>query len=145
MRISSRTRYGVRLMLELALRYGSGYIFLKDIAREQDISEKYLSQIVLTLKARGLIYSVRGAKGGHMLARPPSEITIGDITGALEGDPAIVDCVQNPLVCSRSSSCVVNRFWVGLQKQISDALSGTTLADLAADYGAGPGNERGVL
>ncbi len=130
MRISKKSRYGVRMMLELTMEYGKGYIFLREIARKQEIPEKYLSQIVLILKSRGLVSSSRGAKGGHMLARPPSEISIRDIVEALEGDPGIVDCVQNPSICSRRSACVVGEFWSELQKSVSDTLGATTLADL---------------
>ncbi len=131
MRISKKSRYGVRMMLELALEYGNGYIFLKDIARKQEISEKYLSQIVLVLKSRGLVVSSRGAKGGHMLSRNPAEISVKDIVEALEGDPGIVDCVRNPSICSKHSGCASARLWENLERTVSDTLSSTTLADLA--------------
>lgn len=130
MRISKKSRYGVRMMLELALDYGKGYIFLRKIARRQDISEKYLSQIVLTLKSRGLVVSSRGARGGHMLSRPPAEISIRDIVEALEGDPGIVDCVRNPSICGKSVDCAAARLWSDLEKAVSDTLGSRTLEDL---------------
>ncbi len=130
MRISKKSRYGVRMMLELALQYGKGHIILKDIAREQEISEKFLSQIVLILKSRGLVASNRGAKGGHMLTRSPSEISIREILEALEGDPCVVECVRNPSNCSRYPSCAASELWQALEKNISDFLGSVTLADL---------------
>ena len=130
MRISKKSRYGLRMMLELALEYGNGYIFLKEIASRQDISEKYLSQIVLSLKARGLVISGRGAKGGHMLSRHPSEITVGEIVGALEGDPGIVECVVNRSFCPKRDECPAADVWENLERVISATLSATSLSDL---------------
>lgn len=130
MRISKKTRYGVRMMLELALHYGKGPVILKDIAREQDISEKFLSQIVLVLRSRGLVVSSRGAKGGHMLSRSPSEISMREIVEILEGDPGIVECVWNPSVCCRYPSCGAADLWQALENNISDFLDSITLADL---------------
>ncbi len=131
MRVSKKSRYGLRMMLELAGEYGNGYIFLKEIASRQDISEKYLSQIVLALKSRGLVISGRGAKGGHMLSRHPSEITAGEIVAALEGDPGIVECVANRSICPKRNECAAADLWENLEKVISDTLSATTLSDLA--------------
>lgn len=130
MRISKKSRYGVRMMLELALDYGKGYIFLKEIARRQEISEKYLSQIVLVLKSRGLVVSSRGARGGHMLSRPPAEISIKDIVESLEGDPGIVDCVRNPSICEKTVDCAAAKLWRDLEKAVSDTLASKTLDDL---------------
>ena len=118
------------MMLELAREYGRGYIFLKVIAGRQEISEKYLSQIVLTLKSRGLVASSRGAKGGHMLSRPPSEISVREIVEALEGDPGIVECVRNPSICGKNADCAAARLWGDLEKAVYETLDSTTLADL---------------
>jgi Rrf2 family protein len=130
MRLSTRSRYGVRLMLELALNYNTGYTFLKNIAKKEKISEKYLSQLVIPLKARGLIISSRGAHGGYRLAKSPSLITIKDIVQTLEGSISLVECVNNPSVCDRSSKCSTRAIWEMLDKKILDTLSSITLNDL---------------
>lgn len=137
MRISKKSRYGVRLMLELALEYGKGYIFLKNIALRQEISEKYLSQIVLVLKSRGLVASSRGARGGHMLSRSPSEISVREIVEALEGDPGLVECVRNPALCEKSADCAAARMWAGIEKSFFSALESVKLSDLVRETGKG--------
>ena len=130
MRLSTRSRYGTRLMLQLALNYNMGNTLLKDIAKEEDISEKYLSQLVILLKANGLINSSRGAHGGYRLAKPPSLITIEDIVKTLEGNLSPVECVKNPSVCRRVSACVARDVWEILDEKISDTLNSITLKDL---------------
>lgn len=130
MRLSTRSRYGTRLMLELALHYNKGTVFLKDIAREEEISEKYLSHLVIPLKANGLISSSRGAHGGYRLAKSPSHITVKDIVQTLEGDLSPVECVKNPSICRRTSGCVTRDVWEKLDERISDTLSSITLKDL---------------
>jgi len=130
LRLSTRSRYGTRLMLELALHYKKGTVFLKDIAREEEISEKYLSHLVIPLKANGLISSSRGAHGGYRLAKSPSHITVKDIVQTLEGDLSPVECVKNPSICRRTSGCVTRDVWEKLDKRISDTLSSITLKDL---------------
>jgi len=117
-------------MLELALNYNKGNVFLKDIAREEEISEKYLSHLVIALKASGLISSSRGAHGGYQLAKPPSLITIKDIVKTLEGNLSPVECVKNPSVCGRVSTCVTRDIWELLDEKISDTLNSITLKDL---------------
>jgi Rrf2 family protein len=130
MKLSTRTRYGVRLMLELAMKSNKGQIFLKDIAREEAISEKYLSLIIIPLRGAGLVSSTRGAHGGYTLAKPPSEITIKDIVDVLEGDTCLVDCIKNPSACQRSSRCASRDLWIKLSDRISQTLGSTTLEDL---------------
>lgn len=130
MRISTRARYGTRLMLELALFYGKEPVFLKDIAKNEEISEKYLSQIIIPLKASGLVNSFRGARGGYVLARPPSEINLKDIVEILEGGLELLDCVGNSSVCSRVSRCVTRDIWSLLGQTISQTLGSITLEDL---------------
>ena len=117
-------------MLELALHYNKGTVFLKDIAREEEISEKYLSHLVIPLKANGLISSSRGAHGGYRLAKSPSHITVKDIVQTLEGDLSPVECVKNPSICRRTSGCVTRDVWEKLDERISDTLSSITLKDL---------------
>jgi Rrf2 family protein len=117
-------------MLELALNFDQGNIFLKDIAKKEEISEKYLSQLVIPLKASGLISSSRGAHGGYRLAKPLSQITLKDIIQVLEGNLSLVECVKNPSVCSRVSKCVTRDIWEKLDETISGVLSSVTLEDL---------------
>jgi Rrf2 family protein len=131
MKLSTRSRYGVRLMLELALNSGKGQVFLKDIAKEEQISEKYLSLIIIPLKAAGFVTSTRGAHGGYTLAKKPSAITLKEIVELLEGDTCLVDCVRNPLSCSRSNTCASRDLWTILSDKISDTLGSMTLEDLA--------------
>ena len=130
MRLSTRARYGTRLMLELALNFDKGTIFLKDIAEREEISEKYLSQLVIPLRASGLISSSRGAHGGYRLAKSPSQITLKEIVQTLEGGISFVECVKNPSVCPRVSKCATRGIWERLDKKISDELTFVNLADL---------------
>lgn len=94
LQMSTRSRYGVRLMVALALRYGDGISLLREISRQEGISEKYLGQIIIPLKAAGLVLSQRGAHGGYSLARPPGDITVRDVVEAIEGSIAPVPCVD---------------------------------------------------
>jgi Rrf2 family protein len=117
-------------MLELAAHYGEGTILLKDIAEHQHISEKYLWQLINPLKTVGLVNSIRGAKGGYALAKPPSAITMKDIMGVLEGSLCLVDCVDNPTVCDRSKSCVSRDLWGEASQIFAKKLESVTLADM---------------
>ncbi|HNY64690.1 MAG TPA: Rrf2 family transcriptional regulator [Deltaproteobacteria bacterium] len=130
MKLSTRSRYGVRLLLELALHEKKGQVLLKDIAREEEISEKYLSLIIIPLKAAGLVNSMRGARGGYTLAKPPSEITLKEIVEILEGDTCLVDCVKDPGACKRSSLCASRDLWSVISDRISQTLGSFTLEDL---------------
>jgi len=130
MKISTRARYGSRLMLELGLHFGQKPVLLKDIARLEDISEKYLSQIIMSLKAAGLVNSFRGAHGGYVLARPPDKITMKNIVGSLEGDLNLVGCVNNPSECKRTAKCVTRNLWAELGRAITQKLDSVTLQDL---------------
>ena len=130
MKLSTRSRYGTRLMIELATRFGKGPIFLKEIAKNQDISEKYLSQLVIPLKAKGLISSYRGAHGGYILSKPPAEITLKDIVEPLEGDLSLIDCIANSSICGKASDCVSRDVWERLGDKIIEFLSSITLEEL---------------
>ena len=130
MRLSTRSRYGVRMMLELALNYGKGSTFLRDIAKNEDISEKYLSQLIIPLKARGLINSIRGAHGGYTLAKKPSDINLRDIVEILEGNLNLVSCVKDASSCKRVSFCVTRDIWTKLREKIVETLGSLTLEDL---------------
>ena len=133
MKISTRTRYGLRFMVSLAEQDGAGPILLKDIARQQEISEKYLSQIVIPLRAAGLIHSARGAHGGYVLARKPEAITVADVVDVFEGEPCLVDCVKYPERCSRTPICPTREVWSVLGNKIQETLASITLKSLAAD------------
>ena len=130
MRISTRARYGLRLMVEIALNYKKGPILLKDISKNIDVSEKYLSQIIIPLKGKGLVNTYRGAHSGYILSRPPSEIKLKEIVEILEGDLSLIDCVNNPSVCDRVSTCVTRDIWTEIGDKISEVLSSYTLGDL---------------
>jgi Rrf2 family protein len=117
-------------MLKLALNYNKGPIFLKDIAEQEDISEKYLSHLVIPLRANGLIYSIRGPHGGYQLRKPPAKITIKDIVQSLEGNISPVECVKNPSICSRSDDCSVRDIWENLYEKIYETLDSISLEDL---------------
>ena len=131
MHMSTRGRYGVRLMVALALNYGNGITLLRDISRREGISEKYLGQIIIPLKSAGLILSQRGSRGGYALARPPEAITVKDVVEAIEGRIAAVLCVHEPEACARASACVAMRVWQKLSEDIERSLSSFTLAGLA--------------
>jgi len=132
MQLSKRTRYGFRLMIELANNYAKGPISLFEISKKQNLSEKYLEQIIIQLKATGPITAVRGPKGGYRLSVHPSKITLKSIYDLLEGSSGIVECVQDPAVCGRSNCCECRNLWVTIEKGIGDTLKSKTLADLTA-------------
>jgi Rrf2 family cysteine metabolism transcriptional repressor len=112
MKLSTRGRYGTRLMVDLAQHYADGPIPLADVAKRQDLSAKYLEQLIILLKGAGLIRSVRGRSGGYMLARRPEEISVGEIVETLEGKLSLVDCVLEPELCYRAKQCPTRDIWV---------------------------------
>ena len=127
MKLSTRTRYGVRLMAELALNHGRGPVYLKDIARSQNISEKYLSLIIIPLRKKGFVNSVRGAHGGYRLAKDPSQINLKEIVDLLEGDCSLVKCVSNPSICPRVTICASHDIWAIIGGKITDILNSINL------------------
>jgi Rrf2 family protein len=130
MKLSTRTRYGARALLELALRRGEGPVFLKDIAKSQQISLPYLEHLVTPLISGGIIRSTKGPKGGVALAKKPGDIKMSEITRLLEGSLAPVECVDNPDVCERSAQCVTRDLWGEVKKAMDNVLESTTLQDL---------------
>ncbi len=132
MKLSTRSRYGVRLMIALAAAGGDHSVFLKDIAASEDISEKYLSLIVIPLRAAGLIRSIRGARGGYILDREPKDITLRDIVEAVEGETCLVNCVKHPDSCPRVPVCPTRDTWTHLSNTIKEAMAAVTLAQLVA-------------
>lgn len=131
MKINSKIRYGIRTMVELTLAYGGKGILQKDISDNQEISLKYLDQIIASLKAAGLIVRIGGRKGGYALARQPQHITTYDIYKAFEGDVLINDCIHDEEMLSQKKFCAVIEFWDGLNTQVIDYLKSTSLADIA--------------
>ncbi|MFH0731686.1 MAG: Rrf2 family transcriptional regulator [Candidatus Omnitrophota bacterium] len=130
MRLSTKGRYGARLMLELALNYGNGNVLLKDIAKRQNISEGYLEHLVPPLKAIGLVKSSRGAHGGYTLAKAPSKITLKEIILTLEGSLSPVECIDSPAVCDRIDICVTRDIWKELGDKILKSLESVTLEEM---------------
>jgi len=130
MKLSTRARYGVRLMLALAVNYGKGPVYLKDIARGEEISEKYLSLTIIPLRTAGLVNSTRGAYGGYQLARDPAQVNLKDILDILEGETCLVDCVRDPSRCPRVPTCVTREIWCLLGGRISEVLGSISLLDL---------------
>lgn len=130
MKLSTRSRYGTRLMLDMARHYNEGPIQLGDIAKRQDVSVKYLEQIIIPLKKAHYIESVRGPKGGHILAKTPEEITVGEIVTLLEEGISLVECIEDPAVCERADTCPTRLLWKEVSEAIFDKLQAVTLADL---------------
>lgn len=131
MKFSTRDRYALRLMTELANR-GDVLVPLKDISSAQQISLKYLEQIITPLARAGLVTSVRGAQGGYRLARPAGEITAGDILRAVEGELTAIPCLGAQADCPRRDQCQTLEFWCGLNDMINQYVDSITLARLQA-------------
>jgi Rrf2 family protein len=141
MKISTKGRYGTRFMLEVALHTTEKPITIKEAALNQSISEKYLEQIIPSLKKAGLIRSLRGAQGGYLLNHAPEDITIGTILRALEGPLAPVDCVlcigkpdSSANYCSNMSECVTIDVWQKVYEAVKQVVDHITLADLVSNY-----------
>ncbi|KPK68414.1 hypothetical protein AMJ87_11945 [candidate division WOR_3 bacterium SM23_60] len=131
MKLSSRFRYGLRLLVDLARNYKKGPVLLKNIAECERISKKYLEQIVILLRTAGIISATRGAKGGYYLIKDPKKIKIVDIYRILEGSFAPVGCIDNPKSCTLVRTCSTRKIWTKLGKQIELTFKDQTLADLA--------------
>ncbi len=134
MRITTRSRYGTRMMVELAVHHEKGPVQLGEIARRQKLSVKYLEQLIIPLKKAGLIKSHRGARGGYALARSPEEITVWEVVSILEGDEGVTPCVHYPDLCEMSPICPTRDVWDLLTEVIRETLARITIADLARKY-----------
>lgn len=135
MKLSTKSRYGTRLVLDMAQHYSENYeksaaIPLSDIAKRQEISAKYLEQIIITLKKAKYIKSIRGAKGGYLLLKDPKKITIGEIVELFEGGTAICECNVNSKTCPKSKTCVTRKVWESSAKAMFDKLNSITFSDL---------------
>ncbi|MBW2219566.1 MAG: RrF2 family transcriptional regulator, partial [Deltaproteobacteria bacterium] len=129
MQLSTRSRYGTRLMVDLAQHYDQGPIRINDIAKRQDISVKYLEQLIIPLKKADLIKSVRGPKGGHLLAKPTQNITVGEIVMLLENETSLAPCIKNPGACYMTDTCLTRDIWGMLTEKIYETLNSITLSD----------------
>jgi Rrf2 family protein len=127
MKLSTKGRYGVRLMMDLAEHYTQGAISLKDISSRQEISEKYLWQLINPLKNAALISSTRGSQGGYTLSKLPSLITLKDILLVVEGPLSLVECTQKPALCHRSNHCAARDIWSQIADKLSETLGAFTL------------------
>jgi Rrf2 family protein len=131
MKISTKSEYGLRAMIDLALSFEKNPVLLKDISKKQDISFKYLGQLFLLLKNSGLIKGQRGSKGGYSLNRNPAHITLLEIFEALEGPLSLTECDSNDSCCSKTFSCVTHDIWKQTKNMIHDFFKDITLEKLA--------------
>lgn len=131
MKISTKGRYALRMLLDLAEHESGGYIALKDIAERQNISKKYLEQIIPIFNKSDILKTTRGSQGGYMLAKSPDKYTVGEILRLTEGSLSPVDCVdQDTIDCERSGECATLPVWQGLARVINEYLDGITLQDI---------------
>ncbi|MBQ1892524.1 MAG: Rrf2 family transcriptional regulator [Clostridia bacterium] len=137
MKLSTKGRYGIKAMVDIALVYETGErLSVNQLAEKQGVSVAYLEQLIAALKKAKLVRSARGAAGGYTLSRPPEEISVGEVLRALEGTTAILDCVgvDGSGSCSNACSCSARPLWLKLQRKIDDVLNTTTIKDMADDY-----------
>lgn len=130
MKISTKGRYGTRLLLDLALHIDEERVLLKDIAQRQDISLLYLERLVSPLVAAGIVRTTRGPRGGVSLAKSPEQIKLSEVINLLEGSTAPVECINDPMVCDRSGICATRDIWDELKKKTDSVLESITIKDL---------------
>lgn len=138
MKISTRGRYGLKAMLDLAIHNSEGQVVLKSIAERQGISENYLEQLFAVLKKAGLVKSIRGSQGGYVLGDSAENISVGSILRALEGSLSPVECVaeDNSTVCNRQDCCVTKGLWEKIRNSINEVVDSTSLESLVEEYNA---------
>jgi Rrf2 family iron-sulfur cluster assembly transcriptional regulator len=141
-KLSTRSRYGTRLMVELAKRYKDGFVQLSEVSKNQSISLKYLEQIVIPLKRAQYIRSARGAGGGYMLAKPPEKIRVGEIVVLLERGWNLVACSSKPEVCDRYEDCLTREVWKETERVMLEKLNSYTLSDLITLEAKAPAAEK---
>jgi Rrf2 family iron-sulfur cluster assembly transcriptional regulator len=136
MKLSTRSRYGARLLVDLARNRDQGPIQIGEISKRQEISVKYLEQLIRPLKKANLVTSVRGPKGGHLLSEKPENITLGQVVRLFEGQAELVECISFPERCPKSDDCQVRLAWRDATKVLYEQLDATTIADLMdGNYG----------
>jgi len=134
MKLSTKGRYGIHAMYDLA-QFGSETPQpIKSIAERQNIPEAYLEQLIGQLRRSGLVKSVRGAQGGYLLSRSPAEITVGEVLRTLEGELAVVDCLMEEDACHKACSCPTRVVWKKLRDGLNQIVDGITLQDMLDDY-----------
>lgn len=142
MKISTKGRYALRTMVDMAQHSGGGLVTLKDVSARQHISQKYLEQIVTVLSKAGMVRGVRGPQGGYRLAREPRDYSLAEILELVEGSLAPVECLEeSPNQCQECASCPTVDMWAGLYKVVTDYLGGITLQDLMDRAAANAGND----
>jgi len=135
MKFSTKGTYGLRAVVELAIRYGEGPVSLAAVATEQGISEAYLEQLMRSLKKAGLVATTRGKSGGYLLTKAPSEISVGEVLRALEGSTDVVGCVGSDAnVCENACTCSARPLFLKLQSRINAVLDETTVGELTEDH-----------
>lgn len=130
MRISTKGRYGLRTLMDIAMHQDSGAVTLNEVAKRQEISVKYLWQVINPLKTAGLLSVTRGAKGGYVLARKPDEISMLQVVNILEGPLSLVECLSQDAACNHINTCVARSVWQEVNGAVEKALAGITLADV---------------
>ncbi len=130
MKLSTKSRYASRALIELGMHYGEGPVKLKDVSAAQDISLKYLEQVMFPLRIGGYVTTVKGSQGGYVLARHPDSVTLLEIVECVEGAISPVDCVDHAEMCDRSQLCVTRQAWIALKDVIRRELGNITLAEL---------------
>jgi len=133
MKISTRARYAMRFMIDLAANGAGGPVILRDVARRQQISKRYLEQVAVTLRNANLVHSVQGRGGGYALPRPAKDIFVSEIMRATMGPINVVGCVVNPQICERSKACPSRTLWQRVNESIRGVLESVTLAELSED------------
>ena len=137
MKISPKGRYGLRILIDLATHDGTKPRLVRDIAESQQISEKYISRLIIDLRRARLVRSARGRNGGFFLARPPQEITLLDILETMEGTISVVDCVMQPEKCGSHGECTARNVWKKLNDGIRELMRGITFEDILTEYNKG--------
>ena len=135
MKLTTRSRYGTRMILDMAINGHNGPVRIKDVAARQGVSVKYLEKLVRDLKSAGFVRSRRGPRGGHELDKPLESISVGDIVRALEGDLSLVECGDEQSACPRQADCLTRGVWMEAARAMHDKLDSITLADLVAGQG----------
>jgi Rrf2 family protein len=127
MQVSTKGRYGLRILLDIASHEQAGPVTLRDMAQREEISQKYLWQVINPLKVAGLLRAIRGTSGGYVLAKSPEEITVQDIVEILEGPMTMVRCTRAPSSCRRSPGCTSRLAWAEIEQRVRETMSGITL------------------
>ncbi|MBQ4089184.1 MAG: Rrf2 family transcriptional regulator [Clostridia bacterium] len=134
MKLSTRGRYGIHAMYELAVNYGGSPVSIKSVAEKQNIPEAYLEQLIAILRKDELVVSIRGAQGGYRLARSPEEITVGDVLRSLEGGLKLIDCLEEEETCGKSCACPSRIVWKKLSDGLNAIVDSITLKDMIDEF-----------